>query len=118
MSWKHFTKDEFTCRCGCGENLISPPFIDLLDHARTLAGIPFIINSGYRCEKHNKEINSKSNSAHVKGVAADIRVNTSFKRYLILMALIETGFNRIGIASNFIHADSSKELVQKVIWTY
>ena len=33
------------------------------------------INSGYRCDIHNKEINGSTNSLHLSGKAADIVVH-------------------------------------------
>jgi hypothetical protein len=36
----------------------------------------------------------------------------------MLNALLEVGFNRIGIAGTFIHIDIDKNKSQNVIWTY
>ena len=113
----YFKIEEFACSC-CGKNEIDPQFVKKLDDARRLAKIPFIITSGYRCEKHNKEVGGKPNSAHTKGYAADIHCTTSNNRYKILHSLIKAGFNRIGIADDFIHCDNDPSLPQYVIWTY
>ena len=113
----YFKIEEFACSC-CGKNKIDPQFVKKLDEARRLAKIPFIITSGYRCEKHNKEVGGKADSAHLKGVAADISCQTSTSRYLIVNALIRAGFNRIGIAKDFIHCDIDKDKLQEVIWIY
>ena len=113
----YFKIEEFACSC-CGKNKIDTQFVKKLDDARRLAKIPFIITSGYRCEKHNKEVGGKADSAHLKGVAADISCQTSTSRYLIVNALIRAGFNRIGIAKDFIHCDIDKDKPQEVIWIY
>ena len=43
-----------------------------LEQVRTvLGGLPIKVDSGYRCEDLNKFIGGASNSAHVKGFAAD-----------------------------------------------
>ena len=49
---RHFKKSEFTCKCGCGETVISNELLSSLDKAREFAKIPFVISSGYRCENH------------------------------------------------------------------
>jgi uncharacterized protein YcbK (DUF882 family) len=111
---KHFKLGEFNCRC-CGENKMDEHFLYMLDDAREYSGIPFIITSGYRCPKHNKEVGSTSNN-HTKGVAADIRCNNSANRFIIIKALVQTGFSRIGIYPNFIHVDSNNK--PNAIWIY
>ena len=93
-------------------------FLYSLDHARELAGIPFVITSAYRTPEKNKEVGGSENSSHLKGLAVDIRVRSSSERYTILNALICVGFNRIGIGENFIHVDQDPEKVSNVIWTY
>ena len=52
MKLKHFKKSEFTCKCGCGETVISDELLQMLDDARKHAGVPFKITSGYRCPNH------------------------------------------------------------------
>ena len=97
---------------------MDPDFLSALDEARELAGIPFRINSAYRTPEHNAKIGGKPNSSHLKGLAVDISVTDSRSRFIVLKALIEVGFNRIGIADTFIHVDDSKDKSQQVIWTY
>ena len=94
-------------------------FLQKLDTARHIAGVPFKINSGYRTKERNAALaNSKPNSSHLKGKAADIACKGSRERWLILDALIKAGFNRIGIADTFIHVDSDEDKSPNVIWTY
>lgn len=112
---KYFKLEEFMCSCGCGENLMDDEFLAAIDLARTFAGIPFRINSGYRCDKHNKEVGSTSKN-HTSGKAADIQCEAGANRYLMVKALIDAGFRRIGIGKNFIHADTMN--AQSSIWLY
>ena len=79
MKW--FKEKEFVCRC-CGE---LPPFAreniealveNVLDPLRERYGKPIIVNSGYRCAKHNREVGGASGSQHMRGEAADIRPST------------------------------------------
>ena len=114
---KYFKINEFECPC-CKKNLISSSLIKKLDEARELAGVPFIINSGYRCEKHNKEVGSSKTSSHLLGLAVDIRVLHSTTRFIVIGALIKAGFTRLGIAKDFIHVDIDNAKANGVIWTY
>jgi uncharacterized protein YcbK (DUF882 family) len=94
------------------------PFISTLQTARNLAGIPFRINSGYRCRRHNRAVDGSRNSSHLTGLAADIRVESSRERFLIVSALKAAGFTRIGIGDTFIHADMDGKKTGKLMWLY
>lgn len=92
-------------------------FLHKLDKARSIAGLPFKINSAYRSPEHPLSIKNPS-SSHIKGLAVDISVKDSRTRFIIVDALIKAGFNRIGIADTFIHVDMDLDKSNKVIWTY
>ena len=93
-------------------------FLEMLDNARHMAGIPFIINSGYRTKAANRDAGGLKNSAHLDGFAADIRCNASRERMYIVGALLEAGFNRIGIGNGFIHVDNDPTKPEDCIWVY
>ena len=99
------------------ETNMSKEFLFVLDEAREIAGIPFVINSAYRSPEHPLSIKNPS-SSHIKGLAVDIKATDSITRFKIVQALIEVGFNRIGIADTFIHVDLDLDKTQNVIWTY
>jgi len=90
-------------------------FLEKLDAAREIAGIPFVISSGYRCPKHNKEVGSTATN-HPLGVASDIRCTDGPSRFKIIAALIQAGFTRIGVAKTFIHCDTNT--LPSSIWFY
>ncbi|GAA4413656.1 hypothetical protein GCM10023187_42210 [Nibrella viscosa] len=46
----------------------------VLEPLRMTLGVPIRINSGYRCERLNKEIKGSKTSQHMVGQAADIRL--------------------------------------------
>jgi len=92
-------------------------FLHKLDKARSIAGLPFKINSAYRSPEHPLSIKNPS-SSHIKGLAVDIKCTDSRTRFIIVDALIKVGFNRIGIADTFIHVDLDLDKSNKVIWTY
>ena len=93
-------------------------FLKMLDEARHKAGIPFVITSGYRCPSHNRAVGGVANSAHTKGLAADIACSDSRTRGYIIGALFEAGFNRIGIHEHFIHVDDDPSKDADVVWLY
>ena len=93
-------------------------FLVMLDKAREIADVPFVINSGWRCEKRNKQIGATPNSAHTRGKAADIRAMDSRTRFAIIDAAREVGFMRMGLGETFIHLDSDDTLPQAVAWNY
>ena len=47
--FKYFTYSEFDCKSGIGQGEIfmNHKFIEMLDDARTIANVPFIITSGF-----------------------------------------------------------------------
>lgn len=123
----HFEISEFDSpdEIGSGKNMDSN-FLAMLDDARGIAGIPFTITSGYRTISHNAYVggvqagvNSKG-SSHLFGYAADIAAPTSRRRYIIVKALLQAGFTRIGISgkNGFIHVDNDPDKDPDVIWTY
>ena len=118
MNLNHFSLSEFDSPDlpNSGKNMDSN-FLYKLDHARDIAGISFKITSGYRTKEHNTKVGGVPNSSHLIGVAADIAVSNGHERYVILSALIEAGFSRIGVAKTFIHCDTY-DSKQNSVWTY
>ena len=99
------------------EYKIDADILAKLDKAREIAKVTFVINSAYRRPEHPESIKNPT-SSHIKGLAVDIRTTDSRTRYKVLNALMQVGFNRIGIADTFIHVDDDKDKSQQVIWTY
>ena len=109
---------------GSGE-MMDSHFLELLDKARSIAGIPFVISEGggYRTEEYNRELckrNKKASrtSSHMRGLAADIICRGSRQRCYIVASLLDVGINRIGISKSFIHCDIDLEKEEDVIWIY
>ena len=116
---KYFSYDEFDSpdELGSGKHM-DHDLLVMIDRARTLYGKPIVVTSGFRTESHNKKVGGVASSSHLKGLAIDVACVTSKHRFEILTALLEVGFNRIGIADTFIHIDVDKNKSQNVIWTY
>jgi len=120
---EYFKDSEFACKCGCGLNNMDPSFLVRLKYARQLADIPFKINSGCRCEKHNHAVKGVSESSHLASeklfcYAVDIRVVDSVARFKIIKALFDAGFTRVGIGLTLIHVDSDSSKIQNDTWVY
>lgn len=113
----NFHLNEFSCPC-CGGNDIKPELVARLDKARDIAGLPFKIDSGWRCEAHNKEVGGEEKSSHMNGWAADIFCASSAARFNFLESLQRAGFNRFGIGKNFIHVDCDPDKPTCMIWVY
>ena len=74
---KYFRINEFRCHCGCqmpaeARQNIEALVANVLDPLRDEYGKPIYVNSGYRCEKHNKAVGGVPRSQHIVGEAADI----------------------------------------------
>ena len=116
---KYFEYEEFDSPDvqGSGQ-LMDPKLLEMIDEVREIYGKPIRINSGYRTEAHNRKVGGVDSSSHIKGLAIDVSCTKSDNRFKMLTALIEVGFNRIGVAGSFIHVDIDKDKSQNVIWTY
>ena len=116
---RYFTEKEFkACSPSCSIEDMKQDTLNRLDKARELAGIPFVLNSAYRSVAWEKSKGRSGEGAHTEGRAVDIRCNSNANRLKIVKALIEAGFNRIGIGKTYIHADDSKVRTQNVMWHY
>lgn len=116
---KYFNNKEFeNCIPPCSLQNMKQTTMSKLDTAREIAGIPFVLTCAFRSSEWDKSKGRSGTGAHTLGQAVDIRCNSDRNRLIIVEALIKAGFNRIGIAKTFIHADDSKKHSQEVIWLY
>lgn len=116
---RYFTDAEFRrCSPSCSIEQMDEGFLRLLDQVRETAGIPLVLNSGYRSVAYDKAKGRSGNSAHTRGKAVDIRCNSSVTRWKIVRAAIDAGIRRIGIGQTFVHLDTDDTLPQCVMWHY
>lgn len=110
---KYFTEHELRCRCGCGELIIDRFFINKIELLREKLDFPFIVNSFFRCVKHNERIGGTFNSYHLRGQAIDIKASGVEALEIIEEA---RNFKIFGIIAylTFIHLDNRKDLYFKV----
>lgn len=72
---QHFKVKEFACKDGSKVVFIDSYLVSILDILRNQVGKPVIINSGYRTPEWNKKCDGARYSYHMRGMAADIRIN-------------------------------------------
>lgn len=72
---QHFKVREFACKDDSQVVFIDSCLVSILDILRNEIGKPVIITSGYRTPMRNKEAGGAKYSYHMRGMAADIRVN-------------------------------------------
>lgn len=110
MLSKHFSEEEFTCKCGCGYFVPCQELVDILEELREVYNVPITINSGCRCEKHNKLVGGEEKSQHLLGTAADIVVRgvSPFKTFQYLDSKYKGKYG-IGLYSNWVHIDVRKQ---------
>ena len=114
---KHFKKKEFDCHDGSNANKMNLQFVKLLDEIREEYG-KMVITSGYRTETWNLKVGGARNSAHTRGLAADILCKDGAHRYKLVGIAIKKGIKRIGIGKDFVHLDIDKTLPNPRIWLY
>jgi uncharacterized protein YcbK (DUF882 family) len=109
---KHFSTKEV--------NGLDVKLVEILDKAREIAGIPFIINSGLRTPEHNKKVGGVADSAHLKGLAVDLRARNGQEIYTIVQACMQVGIKRIGInwEKKFCHVDIDYSKPNPTIYKY
>lgn len=134
---KYFSKSEITCKCGCGFDSLDIQLLSYLNKIRETLGRPVIITSGCRCQAYNIKVGGKPDSAHIRGLAVDIRCNgywvhsetdtelnirviPSQERYELLRVIVEflSPITRMGIGKDFVHIDLDRSKPQYVYWVY
>lgn len=74
---EHLKHSEIMCKClnkDCTTTTIYVPTLKSFELLRNFLNMPLVINSGYRCQKHNAKVGGLDNSFHKLGAALDIQV--------------------------------------------
>lgn len=114
----NFKSHEFACKgkgC-CSTVLIDEKLVEYCQKIRDHFGAAVTINSGYRCEKHNKAVGGAASSNHTRGTAADIVVS-GVKPAEVAKYAETIGVKGIGLYEgndgNFVHIDTR---TRKAFW--
>ena len=113
----YFSNSEIKCKC-CNLIIKNDRLLSMLNIARDIAKMPFIINSWCRCSANNELAGGSPTSSHLKGLAVDIRCKNSRDRGAIVKALYGAGFNRLGGGEAFVHTDIDTSKTKDVFWLY
>ena len=117
--WPHFTAQELSCKCRgrhCrGEYFHDPDFLDALERLRGAVDRPLKLNSGRRCEGHNRAEGGASRSQHALRIAGDISLAGHDRTTLARLA-VAAGFTGIGFGRTFLHVDMRRE--SRTAWNY
>ena len=108
---RHFSRSEFACKCGCGFATVDAELLKTLEVVREYFDEPVTINSGCRCDEHNRNERAAlglpdNNSKHKQGIAADIVVK-NVSPIFVYDFLFEYMPNKFGMKAydNFTHID-------------
>ena len=101
---RYFKEHEMECKCGCCKTVFDAGLIRKLDALREDLERPVVINSGYRCARHNRAVGGSPNSQHLLGKAADIRCTGVAPEELARYAE-KHGFDGIGLYTWGVHVD-------------
>lgn len=103
---KYFKVKEFACQDGSQVIFIDDYLVSILDILRNQVGKPVHINSGYRTPTRNKAVSGAKYSYHMRGMAADIRVNGMTAKEIAnkLNAIVPDGCGIIAYKS-WVHFD-------------
>ena len=103
----NFAAAEFACHgAGCCDTVwVDQRLVGYLQQIRDHFGVPVHINSGYRCVSHNAAVGGATGSYHVKGMAADIRVEGVAPEDVARYAE-SIGVLGIGLYADFVHIDT------------
>jgi len=116
---KYFSQKDFDkCSPPCKLEDMDENFMKKLDIARQVCKSPFVVTSAFRSEIWEREQGRDGTSSHAKGLAVDLKAESSIFRHKLIVSLLSVGFNRIGIGKNFIHVDIDKDKPSNVIWHY
>lgn len=108
----NFKSTEFDCHgkgC-CSSTEIDTTLVKFVQDIRDHFGSAVVINSGYRCTKHNKNVGGAGKSKHVSGMAADIVVKgvkpAEVAKYAESIGVLGIGLYETDKDGYFVHIDT------------
>jgi uncharacterized protein YcbK (DUF882 family) len=107
----HFTLEELACKCGC-KTPVAVRFrlehlAPILEKIRANWGHPVTVNCAYRCPAHNAAVGGVSDSQHIHGNAADIKIHGVTPEEIAEFAATMPEVGGLGVypTQNFCHVD-------------
>lgn len=106
ISTKNFSEKEWSCKCGCNQpHQMQPNIMNVVQELRECMGVPLVLTSAWRCEKHPSEAKKKSPGQHNKGTAVDIAVSSGSMAYKLIAMGLELGATGFAYGNGFVHLD-------------
>lgn len=111
---QHFKVREFACKDGSQVVFIDSYLVSILDNLRNQVGKPVYVNSGYRTPTRNKAVGGTKYSYHMRGMAADIRIEGMNAKEIAnkLNEIIPLGCGII-VYNTWVHIDTRTETYRK-----
>lgn len=112
---QHFKVKEFACKDGSQVVFIDDHLVSILDILRNQVGKPVHINSGYRTPTRNKDVGGAKYSYHMRGMAADIRINGMSAKEIAnkLNAIVSPDECGIIVYKSWVHLDTRSKKYRK-----
>lgn len=107
----NFRVAEFAChgRGCCDKVLVDEKLVAYLQQIREHFGVPVTVNSGYRCQAHNRTVGGAAGSRHTMGQAADIGVRgvapAEVAKYAESIGIMGIGLYETAADGYFVHID-------------
>jgi len=103
---KNFSRYEFACKCGCGQDTVDSKLICTAQWLRDATDSPITVSSGNRCEKWNAEVGGSKSSLHLASKAMDFKVEgyASLAIYHLLDEKYPEKFG-LGLYAGWCHID-------------
>lgn len=125
MEWttiRYFRPAEFDSKDapGSGFSMMEYAFVTRLDRLRHEWGKPLVVSSGFRTMAHNASVGGVPDSAHLRGVAADVATRSLKDAIKLAIIAARVGFPRVGVdlKGRLVHVDTDITLPNPVTWFY
>lgn len=111
---EHFRYGDLICPC-CDQLMLVPAVyrhMSMLESLQRELGIPLVVTSGFRCEKHNAAVGGQARSWHLLFATdvtlRDTPVDTAVLKELYRLA-DTVGFGGVGLYDEHVHLDLRPE---------
>lgn len=102
---EHFLREEFACKCGCGQDTVDIKLLKLSEIVRVYVAVAVSVNSGNRCASYNRLVSGAEGSQHLKSKAGDLDVVNPLEVFEYLCSRFTNHFG-FGVYDTFVHVDS------------
>lgn len=116
MIRKNFSKNEWTCKCGCGQTIVVDKLADMMQEFRDIINLRVVVHCVNRCKEHNENlikegIKASRSSLHLEAKACDFHVpSLRIKKLHALVLAKDDLFNGgVGLYDWGVHVDIGRK---------